>query len=134
MANIITVQTVLDGPRNTVLKVAGVLDTVGAINQFIIRPTDLCPINNNGVKAKRLLITNCNYTISDLATAQVLFQSGTSGSGLSLSGWGEIDAKKFGGIADNTGGDGSLVLLMPGFVSGTPQTFTIVLQLVKQER
>ena len=48
MANSVTSQIIIDGPRNTVVKVAGILDTSDLASTVVADPAVLVGIDNTG--------------------------------------------------------------------------------------
>lgn len=135
MANAVTVQTLLDGPRNTVIKVVGVLDTSDQALMTLVDPALLCGIDNTGlVKAKHLIINRVVLNIEDAlavylwwdATADVLIDQFT--------GRGHQEFQKVGGLWDNSGAGstGKILLSTQGWTAGT-LSFSLELELVKQQ-
>lgn len=143
MANALTTQIMQDGPRNTVVKFTGVLDTIPLANTVVLNPAtySLGPYG----KPATWRIDFVEFAISDgieltfswdATTPQVIFP---------LSGRGNKHFKNFGGISGYLasalpGWTGSLDLSVgfnPGATAvGTPAgslfTYMVVLDLVKQ--
>ena len=64
MANAVTVQTLVDGPRNVILKVEGVLDTSNASAVELIDPATLSAIDLHGQLPTKLRIDKIVYDVS----------------------------------------------------------------------
>lgn len=136
MANIITLQTLIDGPRNAVIKVEGLLDTADFPAQVIADPATLIGVDNTGtVKAAKLRIARIQYNVKDPlslllqwdATAPVRIEQVTAR--------GAMDFCEFGGLVNNAGAGvtGKILLSSAGWAvttGGLP--FSIILDLIKQ--
>lgn len=138
MANTVTTQVILDGPRNAVIKVTGFVDTSNLASTTIIDPALLAGIDNTGtIKAAKFRILELNYNIEDLltailtwdATTPVVFDSG-------LAGRGKIEGKRYGGLTNNAataGRTGKLLLTTQGWTAGAILSFTLVFEIIKEQ-
>ena len=137
MTTTYSIQTLVDGPRNVVIKYEGTLTATDSAYKLVVLPSLLSDFDINGVKANRLRINKINYDIEDLLTVNLWWQDTTEASDAiiwNLAGRGKVDAWRYGGIINNdtpapTGG------ITSSFdYEGTCQklTFTIILELVKQ--
>lgn len=109
--------------------------TAGAI--VLLDPSKLCGIDNTGtVKAGHFRIGNITYVIEDGlecrlwwdATADVLIEA--------LTGRGFLEyQKRFGGLVDNSGAGstGCILLSTQGWASSAVLSFSLVLELTKQQ-
>jgi len=132
MANSFTTQILEEGPRNVVMKLVGVLDTS---NQSLTTAVDLSTLNQGGYgpTPTAVRIDSTDYSISDQLNVQLYWDATTDVVALALVGREDMNFKSFGGITNNSGAGktGNLLVQTTGYASGT-QTYTIVLQMVKQ--
>ena len=133
MANAVTVQTLVDGPRNVILKVEGVLDTSNASAVELIDPATLSAIDLHGQLPTKLRIDKIVYDVSSPLNAVLLWDATTDVEIIKLSGYGEFDASKFGGLVNNAGSGitGKILLTTTGYASGTVR-LSLLLECVKQ--
>ena len=133
MANVTSVQTILDGPRHVVLKIDGLLDTSDLTSTTVVDPALLSDMNINGVKASKLRINKIVYDVEDTLDVELFWDAATPVRIWNLVGRGKIDAAHFGNLQNNAGAGktGNIKILTTGWASGT-QIFSIVLELVKQ--
>ncbi len=134
MANSTEFQITEEGPRNAVVKLTGVLDT----SDVSLTPAiSLSEFNNNDVRMNLwgLRVDMLEWSISkDLEVNLYWNSSGNPQQIFPLAGRGRIYSANYGGfIPDRTRGgfDGSINLQTKGFLAGTVQNYTIVLELVK---
>jgi len=134
MANVFNTQVVLDGPRNVVIKVDGILDTSDIAATAIIDPATLAGIDYTGTqKASKLRLKEVTYIVEDSlavnlfwdATVPVLLQSYT--------GRGDVCYDDFGGLPNNAGAgvNGKVLLSTEGWVGIL--SFSLVLRFVKTQ-
>jgi hypothetical protein len=132
MANSLSIQILEEGPRNAVIKLVGVLDTS---NQSLTTAVDLSTLNQGGTgpTPTAVRIDMVDYSISDALNVQFYWDATTDVIALALVGREDMNFKGFGGVTNNAGAGktGNILVQTTGYTSGT-QTYTIVLQLVKQ--
>jgi hypothetical protein len=132
MANVFTTQILEEGPRNAVIKLVAVLDTS---NQSLVTAVDISTLNQGGTgpTPTALRIDHIDYSISDQLGVQLLWDATTDVVAVALAGREDFSFKGFGGLTNNAGAGktGNILVQTTGWASGT-QTYTIVLQLVKQ--
>ena len=140
MANSITITTLVDGPRNVVLKVAGIVDTADVPYTLLVDPAALSDIGPfAGVKATSLRIDKMNYDIQNEASSQFRIYWDTNGTlagavlAWSLVGRGEVDGKRYGGFPNPkpAGWSGKIYYATSGDFIGNPLTFDFTLEMVK---
>jgi len=134
MANVTSVQTLVDGPRHVVLKIDGVLDTSDLSSTLVIDPSTLSAMDINGVKASQLRIDRIIFDVEDLLDVQLFWDATTPVRIWNLVGRGKIDARYYGGLQNNsgTGKTGKITMTTQGWVASATLSFTITLELVKQ--
>lgn len=126
MANQINSQIILDGPRNAIFKVTGILDTSDMAYAVIVAPASYA------FKPTGFLIDYVDYSISDQLELQLAWDATTPVPIMPLAGRGRMGFCEFGGLTNNavTGKTGSIGLKTTGWQSGI-QIFTLILELVK---
>jgi len=132
MANSVTFQTLEEGPRNIIVKVAGVLDTSDyALNTFISAASS----NQGGLGPvpTQIRIDHIDYSISDQLEVQLWWGATTNVIIMPLAGRGRMSFWNFGGLVNNagTGKTGDILIKTTGWTSGV-QVFSVILECVKQ--
>jgi hypothetical protein len=132
MANSVTFQTLEEGPRNIIVKAAGVLDTSDyALNTFISMAS-----SNEGGKGfvpTQVRIDHIDYSISDQIEVQLWWDATSDVIILPLAGRGRMSFWNFGGLVNNAGAGktGDVLIKTTGWTSGI-QVFSVILECVKQ--
>lgn len=137
MANSVNIQTILDGPRNCVIKVEGILDTSDLASATLVDPALLFGMDNTGlVKAAKLRILEIQYNVEDTLEVRLAWDASTPVRIDQLTGRGKIDAKAFGGLTNNAGAGvtGKILISTEGWAATKVLSFTLVLELVKEQR
>lgn len=132
MANSTSTQVILDGARNAVVKIEGVLDTSDLAYTVFLDPATLAGIDNTGSrKATGFRISKITYNIKNPPLNVSLFwDAGTPARIESLTGNDNTDFRSFGGLVNNaTSPTGKLGISTTGW-SGI-STFSIILELTK---
>jgi len=132
MANSVVTQVIIDGPRNAIVKITGVLDTSDVAVQTAIAMSSLNQ-SNTGPTPDQCRIDEIEYSVSDQLVVILEWHATTNVVIAPLAGRGEFEAKEFGGLQNNAGAgkNGTIDIRTTGYASNT-QTFTILLYLVKQ--
>jgi len=125
MANVLTTQTIVDGPRNLVVKVTGTLDTSDLALTTIVTPSST-------FRAPPLVqLMHIDYSMTDQLEIQLQWQGTPNTPLMPLAGRGRMSFVDFGGLPDNaTSPTGNIQMLTTGWASGI-QVFTLVLEMVK---
>lgn len=127
MANTVTTQTLLDGDRNLVILLTGVLDTSNEARTIKVDVSTYAPACTKvSIKTIRHLISPGLIVSLDWdATTPVRFAA--------LTGYDEIEAEHFGGFQNNGGAGvtGDIYLTTAGWASGS-LAYTIILEMVKR--
>ena len=126
MANSLIIQNLIDGPRNVVVKVTGVLDTSDQANTPIVVPASFAPVPST------FLIQYLDYSISDQLEVQLLWDATADVVIMPLAGRGRMGFCEFGGLKNNAGAGvtGAINLQTTGWTSGI-QIFTVILEMIK---
>jgi hypothetical protein len=132
MANSVTTQILEEGPRNVVMKIAGVLDTSDyALNTFV----SMSAINQGGLgpTPTQVRIDHIDYSISDQLEVQLFWDATTDVVIMPIAGRGRMTFWNFGGLTNNAGAGktGDILVKTTGWTSGT-QVFSVILEMVKQ--
>lgn len=139
MANQVNIQTIIDGPRNTVIKVAGVIDTSDVAYTIIANPATLQGIDWTGsIKAATFILKKINYNVEDLLSLNFYWDATTPQFIEELAGRGQAKYFEFGGLTNNAGAGktGSIGFSTKGWASTSvpqPMVFSAVLELVKTQ-
>ena len=132
MANATTVQILVDGPRNAVVKFTGTLDTSNLSQTLCV---DITTLTQGGTQTKpnAVCIHHVDYSITDQLELQLTWDATAQQMIMPLAGRGRMSFKDFGGIQNNAGSGktGSINVTTTGWTSGI-QVFTVILELVKQ--
>jgi hypothetical protein len=132
MANDVKTQILVDGARNAVVKITGVLDTGNVSSTVIVDPADFTP------RPTAFRIDHIDYSISDPLEVRLQWDATTPLDILPIAGRGRMSFWNFGGLIDNggTGVTGKINLLTSGYntttLGTTPLVFSVVLEMVKQ--
>jgi hypothetical protein len=132
MTNSVTFQTLEEGPRNIIVKAAGVLDTSDySLNTFISMAS-----SNQGGKGPtptQVRIDHIDYSVSDQLEVQLWWDATSDVIILPLAGRGRMSFWNFGGLVNNAGAGktGDVLIKTTGYTSGI-QVFSIILECVKQ--
>jgi len=132
MANAYATQIIVDGPRNAIVKITGILDTSNQAQTLAIDLTTLTQ-GSTQLKPNAACIHHIDYSITDQLEVQLSWDATTQVVIMPLAGRGRMSFKDFGGLQNNAGAGktGNINILTTGWTSGI-QVFTVVLELVKQ--
>lgn len=138
MANSTSIQTIVDGPRNVVVKFEGILDTSNLSSTTIIDPALLSDmVDNTKQKASQLRIDKISYDVEAGLEVNLFWDATTPVRILPLVGFEEMKTKRFGGLQNNAGagktGKITATTTSNTAVSGTNiLSFSVVLECTKQ--
>lgn len=126
MANSIQTQTIIDGPRNCIIKITGVLDASDVPLTNVVSVANFCNF------PKSFRINHLDYSLTDQIELQVLWQGTPDVLILPLAGRGRMSFIDMGGVPNNAGATstGGIDIKTTGWSSGT-QIFTLILELIK---
>lgn len=126
MANTVTTQTLIDGERNVVILLTGVLDTSNEARTIKVDVSglDTPPTKVRVDTIRHLISPGLIVTLDWDATTPVRFAA--------LTGYDEVEAKCFGGLQNNagTGVTGDIYLTTLGWASGV-LAYNIILEMTK---
>jgi hypothetical protein len=141
MANVTSIKILQDGPRNTRIKLEGILDTTDLTYTVLILPSSLSDVGPTGYKASQLRIDKIDYDIQDNTSVRVYWDNSTPANAdrvWELTGRGMVDNCKYQDLnntkaAGFTGGIAVDTKTYSGTISAAnPSQFTIIFTLVKQ--
>jgi hypothetical protein len=134
MANIVSIQILTDGPRNTTVKLAGILDTADIAVSDLVNPALLQPIDANGTLATRLVIDKISYNI-EAGLGVNLFWDATADDLIAtlVSSGDDLEFKKFGGVycPESAGTTGKIQYSTQGWSGGAVLSFNVILEMRK---
>lgn len=135
MANAVTLQTVIDGPRNLVIKATGILDTSDLVPTLVVLPSTTFRVTGpNGNLPPRVRLNHIDYSIVN--NLEVITSWGNAGGPITpilpLAGRGRMSFDDIKGLPNNAvGTDGSIWISTNGWVAGT-EVFSLVFELIKE--
>lgn len=135
MANALTTQVLVDGPRNVVIKVDGYIDTADLTATDIADPAALSYLWEGGLqKATQLRIDRIIYTVDEGLAVTLWWDATADVRIVDLVKAGHQELHNFGGYTNNAGAGktGKIQLTTEGWTTGKIYEFTILLELVKQ--
>ena len=135
MANVVTIQTLMDGPKNVVLKVDGLLDTSDVSLATLVDPATLSAIDDEGHLATKLRIDKIVFNVEDLLTVNLFWDATADVSIWHLVGRGKLEFdKKYGGLQNNAGAGvtGKILYSTQGWSASAVLSFSFVLECTKQ--
>jgi hypothetical protein len=138
MANTLSIQTIVDGPRNLIVKVTALLTTSDLASTQVITPSTTFRVAQT-IQTPLLQLNHIDYSISD--PLQVLISWGNStgpAAGtpiMPLAGRGRMSFDDFKGLTNNqVPTDGSIWVSTTGYAE-SPDTgngiFTLIFELIK---
>lgn len=127
MANVVTLQTLLDGPRNLVVKVVGVLDTANLSDELIVDISGYTPVPT------QVRIDKLWYSMGKDLTAILEWDASADVPIVAVSQADHPGWVKIGGLTNNSGSGktGDILLTTLGYSSGSV-AFSLVLWMVKE--
>ncbi len=126
MANTVTTQTLVDGDRNLVILLTGVLDTSNESRTIKVDVSSYTPAPT------KVRVDTIRHLISPGLIVVLDWDADTDVRFAALTGYDEVEAKCFGGIQNNAGAGvtGDIYLTTLGYSSGT-LAYTIILEMTK---
>lgn len=132
MANVSSIQVVLDGPRHTTIKAEGILDTSDLASTVLADVATLWGNYNNTAKAKTFRVMHIRFNVEDGLAVNLSFNGATPARIEELTGRGEMKFHEFGGIPDNsTTPNGQILISTQGWSTGAILSFSLTIDLVK---
>ena len=135
MSNITAIQTLVDGPRNVVLKLSGILDTADIGSTVVVDPATLSGIDNYGTKGTRLIIDHIDFNVEAGLAVNLYWDATTPVLIHSLVNSGDdLDYKAMGGLWNNsgTGITGKITYTTQGWSASAVLSFTVIISARKR--
>jgi hypothetical protein len=135
MANIQTIQVLVDGPVNVVLKVDGVVDTSDVSSMTLVDPALLSVVDAFGTLATQLRIDNIVFDIEDQLDVELFWDATAPVRIWDLVGRGKIEPhKRYGGLQNNAGAGktGKILMATQGWTAAMILSYSFTIELVKQ--
>lgn len=136
MANVTSIQKLVDGDRNLVVKLTGTLDTGNVSTATLVDIAALTDVNSTGLDAQKptaVAIKKVTYDVADGLTVNLLWDATADTPIWSYYGRGCVDSTKYGFIQNNAGAGktGNINYNTTGYTAG-PVTFSLIIEMVKQ--
>ena len=127
MANTVTSQTLLDGPRKLVMLFTGVLDTSNEARVIKVNVTTLDPAPT------KVRIDRIQYSVSGSLKVILDWDATTPVRFAALMGSDDLCATEIGGLQNNAGVGitGSIYLTTVGYGATTTETYTLLVEMTK---
>lgn len=134
MANSTSIQLLIDGPRNVVIKFEGVLDSSDLASTVIIDPSTLSAIGAFGELPTKVRIDSIEYSVEDALSLNLFWDATTPVRIEEVVGRGTYTYYKFGGLSNNAGAGitGKITATTQGWTTGAILSFSAVITMVKQ--
>ena len=135
MANVTTIQTLVDGQKNVVIKVDGLLDTSDVALATLLDPATLSAVLENGQKATKLRIDKIVYDVEDTLAVNLFWDATADVSIWHLVGRGKLEFdKKYGGLQNNAGAGitGKILYSTQGWLAAGLLSYSFTLECTKQ--
>ena len=133
MANSVDYQITEEGPRNAVVKLTGILDTMD-VSEVPAVSLSMFLNNDNRMNLVGLRVDLIEWSISAGLEVNLAWNGATPQQIFPLAGRGRINSNNHGGfLPDRTraGYTGDINLTTANYVAGTTANFSIVLELIK---
>lgn len=132
MANSLTTQLLVDGPKNAVIKIVGVLDTIDLASTVIVDPSVLEAMSIWQPAAK-VKINRIIYDIELPLELRLFWDATTPVYITDLTGQGHQELKSFGGLINNAGAGvtGKITATTQGWSASAILSFNLILELIK---
>lgn len=133
MANSVDYQITEEGPRNAVVKLTGILDTMD-VSEVPAVSLSMFLNNDNRMNLVGLRVDLIEWSISAGLEVNLAWNGATPQQIFPLAGRGRINSNNYGGfLPDRTraGYTGDINLTTANYVAGTTANFSIVLELIK---
>lgn len=136
MANVTSVQTLVDSERNLVIKLVGILDTSNVSLTTLIDPALVAAVNATGLNSQqptKVAIKKINYDVEDGLAVNLYWNATTDVPIWRFTGRGCVNAEQFGFLQNNdaSGSDGKVLYDTDGWSSGS-LSFSMTIECIKQ--
>jgi hypothetical protein len=131
MANVFTSQILMDGEQKVVVHCVGTLDTSDLAATTILNMSTLKATNP---LSTQLRIDRMVWDVEPTLTVAVLWDATADVAAYQCTSWGELDARKYGGLQNNAGAGktGNIQLSTQGWAASGVLQFAITLECTKQ--
>ena len=136
MANVTSIQTLVDSERNLVVKLVGILDTSDVSLSTLVDPALVAAVNSTGLNPQqpsKVAIKKITYDVEDGLAVNLYWDATTDVPIWRFTGRGFVMAEQFGFLQNNagTGSNGKVLYDTDGYSSGTV-SFTLLVEFIKQ--
>jgi hypothetical protein len=133
MANAVASQIIIDGARNAVVKTDLLLDTSDLAATDVVDPAALSSLGPINGACSRVNVYRILYDIEDTLTVNLFWDATADVIMWRLTGRGEIDLRKSGGLPNNAGAGitGKIQMTTQGWSASAILAATFTLEMVK---
>lgn len=136
MANVTSIQTLVDSERNLVVKLVGILDTSDVSLSTLVDPALVAAVNSTGLNPQqpsKVAIKKITYDVEDGLAVNLYWDATTDVPIWRFTGRGFVMAEQFGFLQNNAGAGvtGKVLYDTDGYSSGTV-SFTLLVEFIKQ--
>jgi len=135
MANSVTIQKLVDGPRNVVVKLTGILDTADVAPTTLIDPATLEALGGYSGTPTRLIVDKISYNVESPLAVHLAWDATTDVTFASLVNSGDdLEFKSFGGLynTEAAGVTGAIMYSTQGWSAGAILSFNVILEMRKK--
>ena len=127
MANSLTTQIIVNGARNAVVRVVGIIDTSDIAATTIVDPASYVPVPTE------FRVDRVQYQVEDGISVRLDWDASTDVYLGTFVDAGDADYRRFGGITNNasTGKTGKIELSTEGWAASGVYAFTLVISMTK---
>lgn len=137
MANSLVTQILNDGPRNTMLKVVGILDSSDLTNQVIVDPSTLSSIQpgmSGSFPPTFVAIKGIDFSVEDALDCRLIWDGAPTTLIEDVSGRGNFHYGHIGFLQNNAANPtGKILISTQGWTAGAVLEFTLTFWLIKQD-
>lgn len=130
MADTVTSQTMVNGPRNLIMKFTNESDATGESAVVKVDGTSTSLGNNGVAPGIHLKVARISFAVAG-GQLRVLWKATANTDMVILSGTGTFDYTYFGGLPNpnNAGANGQILFTTVGFVAGS--SYTVEIEMIK---
>lgn len=135
MANVVTTQILMDGPRNLVVKLTGVIDTADVGATSLVTLANLSAVDGAGSPPTRLIVDKISYNVESPLAVHLAWDATTDVTFASLVNSGDdLEFKSFGGLynTEAAGVTGAIMYSTQGWSAGAVLSFNVILEMRKK--
>jgi hypothetical protein len=135
MANLVTIQKLVDGPRNVVIKLTGIIDTADIASTVLVDPATLDALGGASGSPTRLIVDKISYNVESPLAVNLTWDATVPVTFASLVNSGDdLEFKSFGGIynTEAAGVTGKIMYSTQGWAVAGILSFNVILEMRKR--